>query len=225
MHSEKHRVRQLYEAYADQYDQMTGVVEWLGVRRLRRELFGEAVGRVLEVAVGTGANLPLYGTRVAEVIGIDLSEAMLERARRRAAGLAFPVALNVGDAENLAFLDASFDTVVSSLATCTFPDPARALREMARVCRPGGRILLLEHGRSRVAWIGRLQDRGADWHHQALGCRWNREPLRMVEEAGLRIARARRLLLGVFHVIVATPPLPRPDPFAPIAGGSDSNSL
>ena len=109
------------------------------------------------------------------------------------------------DAETLAFPDRCFDTVVSSLTVCTFPEPAAALREMARVCRPDGRILLLEHGRSDVEWLGRWQDHRADRHAKALGCRWNREPLDLVRQAGLKLIASQRLFFGIFHLLEAVP--------------------
>lgn len=124
-------------------------------------------------------------------------------ARGRGAGPA--VLLVQGDSAALPFPDATFDTVVDSLTVCTYPDPVATLRELARVCRPGGRLLLLEHGRSSVGWIGRLQDRQADRHARTLGCRWNREPLELVREAGLVPVEAERSFLGVFHRIVAQP--------------------
>jgi ubiquinone/menaquinone biosynthesis C-methylase UbiE len=108
------------------------------------------------------------------------------------------------DAENLEFADGVFDTVTSSLSTCTFLDPVRALSEMKRVTRPGGLILLLEHGHSSLGWLAKLQDRNVLQHYQQnAGCRWNQDPLRLVEEAGLKVVESRRFGLGMFHAIVA----------------------
>jgi ubiquinone/menaquinone biosynthesis C-methylase UbiE len=206
MNPEKLRVRRLYDTQAGVYDRMSRGLEWLGLRALRREVFGRARGAVLDVAAGTGLNLPFYGPAVTAVTAIDLSPGMLERARRRSARLRAPVRLETGDAEQLPFPDRSFDTVASALSTCTFPDPLGALREMGRVCRTDGRILLLEHGRSRVAWMGRFQDRRAERHAELLGCHWNREPLALVRQAGLHVVRARRAFFGIFHLIEAAPP-------------------
>jgi ubiquinone/menaquinone biosynthesis C-methylase UbiE len=206
MNPEKLRVRRLYDTQAGVYDRMSRGLEWLGLRALRREVFGRARGAVLDVAVGTGLNLPFYGPAVTDVTAIDLSPGMLERAGRRSARLRVPVRLETGDAEQLPFPDRSFDTVASALSTCTFPDPLGALREMGRVCRTDGRILLLEHGRSRVAWMGRFQDRRAARHAELLGCHWNREPLDLVRQAGLRVVHARRIFFGIFHLIEAAPP-------------------
>jgi ubiquinone/menaquinone biosynthesis C-methylase UbiE len=160
---------------------------------------------VLEVAAGTGKNFRWYPSGET-VVAVDLSIDMLKRARQRAEKLKrrhFLFAMM--DAEQLAFREHNFNCVVSTLSTCTFPDPVRALREIGRVCRPDGRILLLEHGRSDRAWAARYQDRRAEAHAQLLGCHWNREPLDLVRQAGLRILRADRRFLGVFHTIEARP--------------------
>jgi ubiquinone/menaquinone biosynthesis C-methylase UbiE len=110
------------------------------------------------------------------------------------------------DGEDLPFSAHRFDTVVDTLNLCTYPDPLRALREMARVRRPDGRILLLEHGRSSCPGLGRWQDRRAEAHAQRLGCRWNREPLELVRQAGLDVVEAERFFFGIFHCIAAAPP-------------------
>jgi len=197
-------IRDKYDRIAPWYDWMEGLLEVLGVGRLRRGLLARASGKVLEVAAGTGKNLPYYPSGCA-ITAVDMSPAMLKIARRRAGRLGLNVVFRIMNAERLDFPDRHFDTVASSLSTCTFPDPVSALREMARVCRPDGRILLLEHGRSDRGWLGRWQDRRAPRHAEMLGCRWNREPLDLVQQAGLRLIAHRRLLFGVLHVIEAMP--------------------
>jgi len=199
-------LREAYDRFARWYDFTLAPVEWTLLRRLRRRLLRRVGGRVLEVAAGTGRNLPHYPPHVEELVLVDLSPEMLARARRRAARLGRPVRFEVGDAQALGFPDRSFDTVVSALSTCTFPDPVTALREMARVCRAGGRILLLEHGRSDRAWLGRWQDRTAPAHARHLGCHWNREPLQLVRQAGLEVVEVERYALGIVHLIEARPP-------------------
>jgi ubiquinone/menaquinone biosynthesis C-methylase UbiE len=197
-------IRRKYDGFARWYDFAEGLAELLGVRRLRHALLRGASGRVLEVAVGTGNNFPCYpGT--CRITAGDCSAAMLGIARRRAGRLRLPVRFLSLDAEALPLRARAFDTVVSSLSLCTFPDPVAALREMARVCRPEGRILLLEHGRSDRGWLGRWQDRSADRHAKRLGCHWNRDPLEIVRGTGLRLIRARRTFFGIFHVLEAMP--------------------
>ena len=192
-----HELQSKWDRASRWYDLATAVLEALVFRRLRSRLLKSASGRVLEVAGGTGRNLGHYPTG-ADVITIDLSPGMLAKARKRGAPK-----VAVMDAEHLAFRDGLFDTVVSTLGTCTFLDPVEALREMRRVCRPGGRILLLEHGRSDRPRIAAWQDRRAHKHAACLGCWWNREPLENVRKAGLKPRTANRRLLGMVHVIQA----------------------
>jgi len=197
-------LRQKYNEFAPKYDLLEGVPELLGVWRLRRSLLAKLSGRVLEVAAGTGKNFR-YHPSGCKIIAVDLSLEMLKIARRRSLRLHRHIPFAVMDAESLAFPARSFDTVVSSLTLCTFPDPVAALREMVRVCRADGRILLLEHGRSDREWLGRWQDRRTDRHAEYLGCHWNREPLDLVRQAGLRVLANRRIFLGIFHEIEAVP--------------------
>jgi len=193
-----------YNHFARWYDLVEGVPDLLGVRKLRQRLLRQALGQVLEVAVGTGKNLVYYpqGCRIAAV---DVSNAMLDVGRTRAAKLSVNVSFSLADAAALPFPDKTFDTVVSSLTTCTFPNPVAALQEMTRVCRTDGKILLLEHGRSDREWIGRLQDRRAERHAKQLGCHWNREPQELARQAGFKILEAHRCFFGIFHVIEAMP--------------------
>lgn len=200
-------IRAKYDGFARRYAVMEVPQELLGVRKLRRRMLRKATGDVLEVAVGTGANLPHYpaGCRITAV---DISPAMLAIAEERARKLDIDAAFRVMDVEALDFPDESFDTVVSTLSSCTFPDPASALREMGRVCRGDGRILLLEHGRSDREWLGRWQDRREDRHARQLGCHWNREPLEITRQAGLEVSHYRRTFLGIFQEIEAQRPAP-----------------
>lgn len=197
-------LRAKYDAVAPVFDRMEAIMEVLGLRRWRRGLVREATGRVLEVAAGTGRNFPFYPEGI-DLTAVDISPGMLAVARARARKIGRPVDLIIADAERLPFPDHAFDTVVSTMSVCTFPDPVTALREMGRVCRPGGRILLLEHGRSSVGWIGRWQDRRADRNAQYVGCHWNREPYELAREAGLQPIKARRRLLGIFHLMRLQP--------------------
>ena len=172
--------------------------------RYRRRLFSRAQGDVLDVACGTGSNFR-HLPEGCSVVGVDLSAAMLDGARREADSLGRDVTLAHADAQRLPFDDDAFDTVVSALSTCTFPDPVAALREMVRVCQPSGRLLLFEHGRSSVGPLAWSQDRLAPRHFEQMGCRWNQDPEAVVREAGLEVRRADRHLAGVFSSIVAGP--------------------
>ena len=198
------QISEKYDRFARWFDCVEGVPDILGVSRLRRRLLQRASGRVLEVAIGTGKNLRYYPASC-RISAVDVSREMLNVARTRAAKLSVNLSPLLADAEALPFPDKSFDTVVSSLTTCTFPNPVAALKEMVRVCRTNGKILLLEHGRSDREWLGRWQDRREDSFAKQLGCHWNRETLKLVREAGLKVSNSRRLFFGVFHTIDAEP--------------------
>ena len=140
-----------------------------------------------------------------EYVGIDISPEMLAKAAQRLDDRPRETTLHEIDAQDLAFPDDSFETVISSLSTCTFPDPQAALAEMNRVCAPDGRVLLLEHGRSDVSLVGRLQDWRAETHFENHACRLTQEPLAVVGESPLRIEAATSALLGVVTAIEARP--------------------
>jgi ubiquinone/menaquinone biosynthesis C-methylase UbiE len=192
-----------YDAFARFYDWAELAPELLGLGRLRRKLVRGATGNVLEVAVGTGKNLVHY-PRDVHLTGIDLSQGMMGKASKRAERIGLAARFEVMDVTHLGFADESFDTVVDTMSLCTFPNPVAALKELGRVCRTSGRVLLLEHGRSDRRWLGAFQDRRAPKHAEPLGCHWNREPLSLVEQSGLRVVHAERHFFGVFHLIQAT---------------------
>jgi ubiquinone/menaquinone biosynthesis C-methylase UbiE len=202
IHFASREIAQKYNRFAHWYDCLEGILNLLGLSKLRRMLLRRASGKVLEVAVGTGKNLAYYPNDC-RIIAVDLSREMLNVARKRSAKLPMNLSFLLSDAQALPFPDNCFDTVVSSLSTCTFPNPIAALEEMGRVCRTGGRILLLEHGRSDRERLALWQDRHADQFAKPLGCHWNREPLDMVRKAGLETSNVRRYFLGIFQKIEA----------------------
>ena len=196
-------LRDIYADMAPRFDRFERL-DRLVTGRYRERLFSRASGRVLDVACGTGVNFPYLPAGV-DLVGVDLSEAMLARAGKRLAELDLDGEVRQADAADLPFGDDSFGTVLSSLSTCTFPEPIAVLREMDRVCAPDGRILLLEHGRSSVGPIARFQDWWAPRHFETHGCRWNQEPADLVAEAGLEAVAVERSLLGVITSMVVRP--------------------
>jgi ubiquinone/menaquinone biosynthesis C-methylase UbiE len=200
------KLRIAYDEIADQYEKKIWFDQHiLGVARLRKKLLSKATGKILEVACGTGLNIPLFPAG-SDITAVDLSPNMLEVARANVTKYGLNVNLAVMDAEHLEYADGSFDTVVSTLSTCGFPDPVKALQEMKRVCRPNGWILLLEHGHSNLPWLANFQDRNEYKHFQEhAGCRWNQDPLDLVQSAGIKILRSKRNILGIFHSIESVP--------------------
>lgn len=193
-------VRGLYDDLGQKYDTWTQLPDRLFFNVWRRELLASAQGEVLEVAVGTGKNLGFYpeGCRVT---GVDFSRAMLDTASRRARALGRVFEAVEGDVNALPLADASFDTVVCTLGACTFADPLTAFREMRRVCRPGGSVLLLEHVLPRDRHLAWLAGALTPFTRRAVGCSPNRDVLALVREAGLHVAsvrgRARDIILAV----------------------------
>lgn len=194
---------EIYDDHAPQIERFDRLGQLL-TGRFRERQFGSARGRVLDVACGTGENFPHLPEDV-DLVGVDLSPRMLAGAKRRARDLGVEADLYRMDATSLEFPDDSFDTVISSFSTCTFPEPVETLTEMARVCRSDGRVLLLEHGRSSVDAIARFQDWYAPSHFENTGCRWNQEPVELVSHAPLEIREARRGVLGVLTAVEAVP--------------------
>jgi len=193
----------LYDEMAPQYDRW----DWanrLFSAPLRKRAFADASGRVLDVACGAGTNFR-YLPHGAQLVGVDVSAEMVEAARAELADLRRGGTVYRMDAQALQFPDDSFDTVVSALSTCTFPDPVAAISEMARVCRPDGRVRLLEHGRSDVELLGRFQDWRADAHYEQHGCRWTQDPLGHFEAVDLTVVDSETRFLGMVTIIEARP--------------------
>uniref|UniRef100_A0A383VFN4 Methyltransferase type 11 domain-containing protein n=1 Tax=Tetradesmus obliquus TaxID=3088 RepID=A0A383VFN4_TETOB len=232
-----------YDRCAPSYDELDGgaASAALGFPELRQQLLQQASGDVLEVAVGTGLNLPLYDwQRLTSLTGLDLSEGMLIEAAARvqaapqlakaslvaASGSSgnsssdgssssdssnsgsgsVPVRLVQGDVVQLPFPDASFDVVLDTFSLCVFGQPQAALAEMARVLRPGGCLLLLEHSRSDNALLGAYQ--GATRSLVAplsKGCDWGQDvPSMLLQLPAMRISSQQRHLAGTLVGLVAT---------------------
>ena len=139
------------------YDDMAGNWRLLGIsdsllliNRLRRKHFSGAHGDVLDVGLRDRGELRVLEQGLYRLTALDISSEMIEEARRRQRQLGADIRLVMGDAQELPFPEARFDTVISAFSSCTFPDYAAAFREMVRVTKPGGRVLLVEHGRSSV---------------------------------------------------------------------------
>lgn len=201
------KLRKAWAKQAPRYDKSMGFFE--------RRLFGQshrpwacaqATGKVLEVAVGTGLNLEHYPSHV-DLSAIDLSPEMLDIARSRAKELGRGVDLREGDAHDLPFADGSFDTVVCTYALCNIPDPGRAIREMKRVLRSGGQLILVDHIRSNVRVVYWGQKLIELFSARLSGDHMTRRPAREVESEGFNFSvRERRGWAGMVERLVAIRP-------------------
>ena len=185
------------------YDRLVAPIErMMGFARGRAQVFERAAkGRVLEVGTGTGKNLPYYAEG-ALVVATDLSPRMLARAVEKAGERRRAVRFVVTDAEDLAFRDGVFDAVVTSFVFCTVPDPVRGLREIRRVLRGGGQVVLLEHIRPE-GHLGRLFDLLDPIASRLMGPHINRRTLDHIHEAGLTVVEERNVFSDWVKVIVA----------------------
>jgi ubiquinone/menaquinone biosynthesis C-methylase UbiE len=186
-------VGRIYDAtwgrlFAAAYDRSFEATEAAGLRQMRRRLLSDAEGRVLELGAGTGANLDLYPGNVGELVALEPDPHMAKRLRATVGASSRQASVSEAGAERLPFEDSSFDTVVSTLVLCTIPDPARALAETARVLRPGGRLLFLEHVRSEDPGIARWQDRlEKPWRFLGDGCHCNRDTVATIAASPLQL--------------------------------------
>jgi ubiquinone/menaquinone biosynthesis C-methylase UbiE len=203
--NETDRIRALYEKEAPRYDRTMKFFDRVLFKDARSWVCSKAEGETLEVAVGTGMNLPHYrpGT---QLTGIELSPAMLELAKQRAAELGRDVDFQVGDATALQFEDQSFDTVVCTFALCTIPDDAAAVAEVRRVLRPSGRFLLAEHVRSPKPTIRRVQQLIDPLSVRFQGDHVAREPLEHLQAQGFEVEQLERYGLGIVERAVARRP-------------------
>lgn len=156
--------------------------------RLREQSVVAARGRVLEIGVGSGLNIPFYPRTLEALIGVDPSPELLAKARRHAAWVHFPVQLIEGRAEDLPLEDRSVDCAVMTWTLCSIGDPAAALAQIRRVLRPDGQLIFIEHGQAPDARIRWWQDRITPaWRRISGGCHLNRPVKRLIEDAGLRL--------------------------------------
>lgn len=204
------RQKRVWDKSAPSYDKQMTLVEKIWFPGARQWLGERAHGRVLEVAVGTGRNLPHYRPGVT-ITGVDLSPAMLALARGRATELGLVADLREGDAEQLPFPDASFDTVVCALSLCSIPQPAAALAEMHRVLAPDGTLLLVDHVSSSWLPLRAAQRLFEQITVRAAGEHFTRRQLPLVQAAGFEVEESERLKAGTVERIRARKPAAQAD--------------
>ena len=196
-----------YERIAAFYDFLDLPFEYGRYRKIRPLLFEGLSGRLLDAGVGTGRNFPFYPPK-AEVIGIDLSPAMLARAERRRGLAAAPVELRQMDVTRLDYPDRYFDSAVATFLFCTLPDELQvpALKELGRVVKPGGIIRLLEYTRPSGALRRAITKIWEPWVYWAYGAGFDRRTEEHVPEAGLQLINSRFVAGDLIKIITACPP-------------------
>jgi len=192
-----------YDRNAPFYDLMEGLIEGARFKQWRPLLWSKAEGnRILEVGVGTGKNFPYYPAG-AEITAIDFSEKMLERAKAKARRQDVNVSLQQMDVQNLEFEDNTFDTVTASCVFCSVPDPVRGLMEIERVCKPDGKVVLLEHVLSANRILALLMNLVNPLTVRMMGPNINRRTVENVTKSGLVVEQVTNLWLGIFKLIEA----------------------
>lgn len=202
--SDDNRTR--YRRIAPVYDLLELSFEYSRYRPLRRMLFADLAGRILDAGVGTGRNIPIYPPS-SEVTGIDTSPEMLARAERRRDRLGAKVELLERDVRATGFPDGSFDAVVATFLFCVLPeqDQVPALRELARVCKPAGEIRLLEYARPQAPFRRTLTRVWEPWVRCAYGASFDRDVALNVPAAGLELKDKRFVVDELVQYIVARP--------------------
>ncbi len=192
-----------YNRIAPVYDFMEGLVERSRYSGWRELLWSKVEGnRILEIGVGTGKNFSYYPAD-AEITAIDFSDRMLVRARDRARKQKVTVHLQQMDVQNLKFEDNTFDTIIASFVFCSVPNPVRGLMEVERVCKPGGKVVLLEHVLSAnriVAWLMNLAN---PLVVRMIGANINRHTVENVSKSRLVVEQVADLGAGIFKSIEA----------------------
>lgn len=175
--------------FAATYDWCMKSTEQLLLAELRQELLAGAGGDILEIGGGTGANIAIYGPRVRTLTITEPDRSMLRRLKNRADSADRPVTVLQAPAEDLPFNDDTFDTVVSTLVLCGVDDQQRAINQIRRVLRDGGKLLFVEHVRSDDAKVARLQDRMNWLNRLMVRCECNRPTVTSIRDAGFGIDR------------------------------------
>jgi ubiquinone/menaquinone biosynthesis C-methylase UbiE len=174
-------------AFSALYDRGLKATEEAGLREMRRELLAGATGRTIDIGAGTGANLGLWPEAIGELVLAEPDPHMLKKLRAKT-GAGGGTEVVQAPAESLPFADDSFDTALFTLVLCTVPDPGTALAEAARVLRPGGKLLFIEHVRAQDPDLARWQDRlERPWRFLADGCHCNRDTVAMIEASSFEL--------------------------------------
>ncbi len=199
------KIRGKYDRISPYYDLMELLLERVLFFRWRKKVFDALDGEsILEVGVGTGKNFEFYAVGK-RITAIDFSKGMLSRARKKAESKGVKVDLLEMDVQDLHFGNQSFDTILGTFVFCSVPDPIRGLREIKRVCKRGGRVVLLEHVRPRNTLLGRIFDLLNSITVKVMGVNINRNTVENIQRAGLNVLEEKDLFGDVVKLVAANP--------------------
>lgn len=193
-----------YSRASKLYDIVEWPIEQILFKRLRKKAIAMARGKVLEVGVGTGKNIPYYDIDNLKLTAIDFSVGMLDIAKEKRVKMGLDdLELIEMDVEDLKFDDGSFDTIVSTFVFCTVPDPKKGLQELYRVLKPGGKVIFVEHMKSRYAILNLFLKIMNYFSSRLLGTSMLRETQKSIEKAGFKISSVEYSLFDIVRLIVA----------------------
>jgi ubiquinone/menaquinone biosynthesis C-methylase UbiE len=199
------RIRKRYDRLSPYYDLLESFLEKVAFSKWRKRVFDYLEGEnILEVGVGTGKNLEFYPPEK-RWTAIDFSPGMLNKAKIKLEKKRINVDLIEMDVQRLEFDDQSFDSVLATFVFCSVPDPIKGLKEIKRVCKKGGKIILLEHVRPSGRLLGRLLDTLNPLIVRLTGVNINRETVANIKKAGLKIEEERNLFNNLVKMVVACP--------------------
>lgn len=195
------KIRKRYNRASKFYDILESPMEMMSLKEWRINLMKELKGKVLEVGVGTGKNIEYYPDNV-DITAIDFSEKMLEKAREKAQKYNKQVTLLQMDAQDMDFQDSTFDMVFTTCVYCSVPDPIKGLKEMRRVCKPNGKIIMIEHVRSEKKILGLIMDILNPIVVNTYGANINRKTVQNVYNAGFGSIKVKDLYSDIVKNIV-----------------------
>ncbi len=208
---DNNKIKKRYNRIALIYDSMEGLMEKGKMGSWRKKLWQrveenlpDSGGKLLEAGVGTGKNIAYYPDNI-DLYAIDFSKNMLQKAKERAKGSGKDINLLQMDIQNLDFHDNFFDIIVTSCVFCSVPDPVKGLKELRRVCKTDGKIIMLEHMRSKTEPVGKLMDLFNWVSLYTYGANINRRTMENIEKAGLKIKEINDLLFDIVREIVLEP--------------------